>query len=1402
MRTNRDNTTLASLAPAALALATLALIISPAMADSPGDFDGSEYVDLADVSTFLGCVGGPEVPPPGGCEEADFDPDGDIDLRDLATFQTLYGHTPIPLKDVLGNVLAVDSTNPYSGRQTCGGVGCHDLDDPAGITNGKAFQQGRTDMAGNVIMKDDYFEDGRWWMRSPGRFGVWSQAMTWQMAGKENENESVFDESAFHWTSNCSGCHVGGGSGEFDRDGELLYNEATGQFGYEVLGKTPEEVVLDGDYANFNYSTNTMEPARWDLTGLSGPDCLFCHRREPPTMFWRQRVLGAGTELVDDLGDPVKAFAAAATAGQRWFSTLDWQADPVVLQIDYSVGVADGSLIEGGDGTVYFDNARMERPPLDTSCWMCHIQKESLDGMVWFDETPDVHYRKFNNLSDEDPGNDIPGDRSKACTNCHPGGLDHNFAKGNDFMFTWRDELDWVDLRTCRNCHLWDSPDRHADAPEVGGGTDTLDVHLTRGMMNKLSCQACHIPYALNHAMIYLDTSAGGWSSGMTSQYLSADPLDPTNPDKNRWYPALMWKTDSDGVERLFPCVPWPVGYWADWDQNGTPEDLSDDVLTPIILWRLFEAIGGAPLPVVTDDNGDGSLEINRPEEILAYIEALKGNDSYGRQVAARPVQIKGRLIWHEDPGAPEGVSSFEHEGTGIPVEWWYYNWGLDHNVLPATEAWGAGRDCQVCHRTDGQSWVFDRLVLVDPYDPDGQPVYETVREMTDIVPYHGEDVVLKDSLGNPIMLGSSVPYSGRQTCGGIDCHDIDLISNGMKFQQGRTDLAGNVIMQDDHFGDGRWWQRSPGRFGIWSQATTLQMAGKDNANESVFDQSAFAWMRDCSGCHPGGGPGEFDRDGELLYNEVTGQFGYEVLGKTPAEVVLDGDYADFDYATSTVVPARWDLTGLADPDCLYCHRTEAPNVYWREAALGGATQIVDNVGNPVKGFAAAATAGQQWVSNIEIVHEGFTPEATVLQIDYSVGVADGSLVENPDGSVGLAPGHFVNPPLDQACWICHVQKESLDGMVWYDDTPDVHYRYINKLSDEDPNNDIPGTQSQACNYCHPGGPEHNVAKGNGFEFRWRDEEDWANFRTCRNCHMAEDPPGTPNPLKHADAPEPVHPIHIPELVVGDMINKVSCQGCHIPYALNYALLYFDSTAGGILWDTMCCVGFTFQYLSADPLDPANPDKSRWYPALMWKTDVDGVDRLFPTVPWPNIHWADWDQNATPGDLSDDLLTPIIEWRMYEVIGSEPLAVATDDDGDGRVEINRPEEILAYIDVLKGYDSYGRQVAANPVLVKGDRVWYEDPGAPDGVSYFEHEGTGIPVEWYYYNWGLDHNVLPAVEAWGTESGTGADNCGHCHFFHAGGPTPVFDRLILVDPYDLDGQPRYKTVRDIAGVDPP
>ena len=104
--------------------------------------------------SLVGCGGG------GGGGGTNPDPDPDP--------TPVMDHTNIVLKDRWGNPLQADSTEPYSPRQTCGA--CHDVD---AIANGYHFQQGRTDKDSNVQCREDFFGDGRDWLKSDGMYGKW-----------------------------------------------------------------------------------------------------------------------------------------------------------------------------------------------------------------------------------------------------------------------------------------------------------------------------------------------------------------------------------------------------------------------------------------------------------------------------------------------------------------------------------------------------------------------------------------------------------------------------------------------------------------------------------------------------------------------------------------------------------------------------------------------------------------------------------------------------------------------------------------------------------------------------------------------------------------------------------------------------------------------------------------------------------------------------------------------------------------------------------------------------------------------------------------------------------------------------------------------------------------------------
>ena len=77
-------------------------------------------------------------------------------------------HPDIALRDGTGALIMPGSATPYSPRQTCGT--CHDVDQ---IASGYHFQQGRLDDSGAVQTLDDFYGDGRAFVRSDGMYGKW-----------------------------------------------------------------------------------------------------------------------------------------------------------------------------------------------------------------------------------------------------------------------------------------------------------------------------------------------------------------------------------------------------------------------------------------------------------------------------------------------------------------------------------------------------------------------------------------------------------------------------------------------------------------------------------------------------------------------------------------------------------------------------------------------------------------------------------------------------------------------------------------------------------------------------------------------------------------------------------------------------------------------------------------------------------------------------------------------------------------------------------------------------------------------------------------------------------------------------------------------------------------------------
>lgn len=582
-------------------------------------------------------------------------------------------------------------------------------------------------------------------------------------------------------------------------------------------------------------------------------------------------------------------------------------------------------------------------------------------------------------------------------------------------------------------------------------------------------------------------------------------------------------------------------------------------------------------------------------------------------------------------------------------------------------------------------------------------------------------------------------------------------------------------------------------------------MAALSSGSASEIDKTSFWWAGLCAICHPGGGPTEFDRDGHKFYDVESDLMGFEFRGETADAQEFDGDYAEVDHMTGLERhPVPWDVTGVAEPDCLLCHRSDLKivepghknmNWIWRAATLrakDGLTNRKDGKGEPVPAFAAASTAAQGWFEGFGTVPGMKPPKATHLLIDYSVGVADGSLIERKDGTLRVAPSAVATTPTDFSCWGCHATPDDKKrGRIWFDPDEDVHFAALNNLDDADPGNDIPNVESTACTYCHPNvgtmqsAMEHNFAKGNANLGSVRKDSDYFGFDSCRECHLdGKDP----------NAPPPVSPIHSEF-----HLEAMACQFCHIPMKREDASLSIDNATTGGTIDYP-----TSAFLSTDPQDPDQGTTDWWYPAASRRADSDGVVRLFPEKLLLSTWCGDWTDKTGDGPSADDSINSVFLWKVRDVVKSAGLR-AHDDNGDGTPEVNTRAEIFSYLNALVlGLDVNGNPyVTGEPVLVKGGLVWYLDTADPSGVDHFEIHASGILTE-SSHPFSIDHNVLPLDQG----MTLGLYSCNECH---GGGNTPVFDRMILLDAFDEtrestpgagDGaQPIYGKLREVSEVDP-
>jgi hypothetical protein len=591
---------------------------------------------------------------------------------------------PFLLHDEQGNIIdpvkGVNDAVPYSPRQTCGASGCHDY---AKITEGFHFTQGK----GEALPKE--FAARYNWVTSPGNYGGnWcSPAPLYrQLAPKKNTSTRAIDMTSFDFvTATCGNCHPGGGPLEYDRDGRR----------YDAWMRDPASGLttggdngLDGDYYK----------ARWSETGVIEADCLLCHM---PEYDLKQRN-GALANL---------NFRWAATAGAG-FGTVTGKVaanEQPTVAYDKSKFDADGNVL-----------VHIGPEPRNETCLGCHFKPDWKKRGAAYSTRTDVHM--------------VAGLR---CVDCHAAGsraVDarirgrevHQFGKGDDPSGWVRNDLDNT-VRSCESCHLggWRNAPRatHAWLPPFH--------------MEKIACQTCHIPTrAVKSALVQA-----------SDVYNQAPRITP--PPKHIWtfYDQEMVFWNHYGELDLFTGKDEPTNVtrptlirykgkihpanrvhsaWVGFEEQGKP-GLNQLFMKDFFqMWTQHRADPKSKYPElakITDDNKDGVIEVNRPEEIDALLAATKAYLS----ATGFPMEDR-RLVWVSDSRAYYSSSESrqlaheEYEATAYASVYKF-----SHDVAPARAALGSG-GCTDCHRSESpffQGAVLGEVFTGNNARPRWVPNYE-----------------------------------------------------------------------------------------------------------------------------------------------------------------------------------------------------------------------------------------------------------------------------------------------------------------------------------------------------------------------------------------------------------------------------------------------------------------------------------------------------------------------------------------------------------------------------------------------------------------------------------------------------------------------------------------------------
>ena len=600
--------------------------------------------------------------------------------RDLITQSGVC--PPFYLYDEEGNIIDpvnnINAEKPYSPRQTCGK--CHNYEK---ITQGFHFQQGKDETATGT------FAERYQWVSNPGNYGGnWcSPAPLYNyLSKKTNTSSKEMDMTSFTFITNgCGTCHPGGGPLEYDREG-FRYDRLMDSLKYTAGGTNN----FDGDYFQ----------AHWNRSGVIEADCNLCHLPE-------YDYKGRNEHLAKF------NFRWMATVGSGLALVEGSIKDTIDIKVKYNLSKF------GPDGKV---SMHIVREPRNETCLNCHSKPQWKKRGSSFTEFTDVHIAK-----------------GVKCVDCHVSGSMasdarikgkevHQFGKGDDPSGWVRNDLDNT-MRTCTDCHTTG----YLNAP-IAKHLWLPDLHL-----DKLSCQACHIPErkvksalvqvsdVLNpgtkitppakYVWTFYDQNMNYWNHyGELTMFTAKDqPSDPFIPQYAKY------------KGKIFPVnsvhSAWPAIYTESKPGLGQPK--MKDIYGMWITHRKDNSKYSG-LSKITDNNSDTIPEVNTPEEIDAFINSVTaclndlGYDLKGKKVVwvnndrmyfnSTDYKILEKESWESSPYA----SVYKYS----------------HDVFPANAGLGIN-GCTDCHSLNSD--LFYRQIVKYPFGEDGNPVTESQYKRLDM---------------------------------------------------------------------------------------------------------------------------------------------------------------------------------------------------------------------------------------------------------------------------------------------------------------------------------------------------------------------------------------------------------------------------------------------------------------------------------------------------------------------------------------------------------------------------------------------------------------------------------------------------------------------------------------------